>query len=116
MRIAKDPIDPVGTQRGCADRRHQDPGERLEAMQVVHPGAGAGSRTNDQQTLAFVYRRPKRSRHNCDGKSVTLPSTTMAGRRKPFNGAGFQGLRSKAVTSQPVPPPRSKVVSTFLII
>lgn len=60
-------------------------------------------------------RRPKQSRHNCETKVVTPPLMTTAGQPKPSNGAGFQGLRSKGVTSQSMPTQRSKVVSAFLM-
>ena len=63
-----------------------------------------------------AIRRPKQSRHNCETKVVTPPLTTTVGRPKPSNDAGFQGLRSKDVTSQSMPAQRSKVVTAFLMV
>lgn len=65
--------------------------------------------------LVWGYRRSKQSRHNCETKVVTPPLMTTAGQPKPSNGAGFQGLRSKGVTSQSMPAQRSKVVTAFLM-
>ena len=45
-------------------------------------------------------RRPKQSRHSCETKFVTPPLTATTDCPKPSNDAGFQGLRSKCVTSQ----------------
>ena len=70
----------------------------------------------DRGYMDFARRRPKQSRHNCETKVVTPPLMTTAGQPKPSNGAGFQGLRSKGVTSHPAPSQRSKVVTAFLTV
>ena len=64
--------------------------------------------------LTPVLRRQKKSRHSCETKVVTPSLTTTTDRLKPSNDAGFQGLRSKVVTSQSMPTQRSKVVTAFL--
>ena len=48
--------------------------------------------------IELKSRRPKRSRHNCEAKVVTLLLAVAVGGSKPSNGAGSRGLRSKVVT------------------
>ena len=80
-------------------------------------GIGAGRTKSSKLMAASINcRRPKQIRHCCETKSVTSPFMTTAGQPNPSNDAGFQGLRSKDVTSQSMPTQRSKVVTTLLMV